>query len=115
MPCAVGRLGALFPALSGLGLELATVSNLKASIALRPRFDTRHHGTNLSFMQNTVEIEQAVIIRPVRINTHTALVFNTHDFMFAISTLSSLSFILTVINRMMETHREKYYANYSPT
>lgn len=35
--------------------------------------------------------------------------------MFVISTLSSPSFTLTVINRMMETHREKYYANYSPT
>ncbi len=56
------------------GLELATVSNLKASVASRPRrlrFDTRHYGTNLSFMQNTVEIEQVVITRPVRINTHT--------------------------------------------
>lgn len=69
-------------------------------------------------MQNTVEIERTVITRPARINTHThthSPVSNSHDFMFVICTLSSPSFALTDINRMMETHREKYYANYSPT
>ena len=69
------------PLAAGLGLELATVFNLKASVASRPLrlcFDTRHQGTNLSLMQNTIEIEEAVITRPVRINTHTRIHEHTH-------------------------------------
>lgn len=67
---------------------------------LRPRFDSRRHGTNLwKRSEHSLHVQSGL----------------THGSVFIIPTLSSPSFVLTAINRMMETHRDKYYANYSPT
>lgn len=75
MPRSVGRPGVWFPRLPPV-----RDSNWQPSLTSKPasprdprgfRFDTRRHGTNVSFMENTVEMERAVITRPVRINTHT--------------------------------------------